>query len=118
MRIRPPADAQDACQPTGEQAHDDREPGRAGDAGALEMHHGGNLEGLQLGGPVQAHGRLVKLLLVSLGFAFLSAAQGHVMKDQPGQQHQQHHIEPAHDLIHFADAFQPHDHLRAGFPRL
>ena len=109
------ADAEDTSQPAGEEADENGQPCRAGDVGLLEVEHGRNLDGVQARGPVNAGSTVVKFLVLGLGFAFLLAAGGDIMKYKPGQQHKQHHVQPAHNLINRAQAFQPHDHLRANF---
>ena len=81
----------------------------------LVVHHGRNADGLQARGPVHAGGGAVQLLVLGQSLTFLALARGDVVKDQPGQQEKQHHIEPAHHFVHGAQALQPHDHLRAQF---
>ena len=77
------ADAEDTSQPAGEEADEDGQPCGAGDVGLLEVEHRRNLDGVQAGGPVNAGGRLVKFPVLGLGFAFLPAAGGDIVKYKP-----------------------------------
>ena len=68
-----------------------------------------------VGWPVNTGGGTVEFTVLGLGFTFLLAAGGDIVKYKPRQQDQEHNVQPAHDLVDRADAFQPHDHLRANF---
>ncbi len=81
----------------------------------MEVHHGGNLDGVQLGGPVNTGFLFAQLFTAGGCFTFLALTNGVILEHHPGEGYQKDHVQPAHNLVNVAKAFQLHDYLGTNF---
>ena len=81
----------------------------------FEGDHRGNLDLVQGLVPFNAGGQGVHFFARRHRLPVLALLFGHVGKDRPGDEGQQHQVQQAHIFFHLADALQPHDHLGPHF---
>ena len=81
----------------------------------MVVNHRGDLDALELGSPVNALSVVVKLFALGSSLTFHALTLGEVAEHEPGEEEKENDVQPAHDLVDVAEAFEVHNNLGADF---